>query len=424
MVTQIIRVATATGSPELTCNLAVALGTPGSRTLSAVPPRSHIDVMGTRYWDLVYTLRGLQQTGVPLVAINGEVVGPSSLDDIGSYYVIPKLSILRGLPVARAIDLFYVAVLLFSLLGGAAGFLVLYGARWAAIVALVGLLLLTAIAYRVGDVYLFYFVTAAIAVPWTLVMVRRPEGGLFPPLFLVLMGILIGTANAVRGHAGTATLLFMCGVLVFGISAIKRRKLVLVLCLGAGVLIPRVYFEMVVAQRDAFLHARCPEYTSLATQHPFWHAVYSGFGYLQNGYGIKWDDSTSYERVESVAPGTVYGSPQYERILRHEVLLLAWQHPLFVLMTLASKAGVVLCLLVLSINFGILATVVCPKPWPIELAFWSAIGFNALFGLLVMPSPKYLLGLITFAGLYSIVSINFAIQRGALHRLSNAIRGF
>jgi len=48
------------------------------------------------------------------------------------------------------------------------------------------------------------------------------------------------------------------------------------------------------------------------------------------------------------------------------------------------------------------------KPVWLELAFWLAIAFNGLYGILVLPNPKYLVGLIAFAALYGVYSIEFA----------------
>jgi glycosyltransferase involved in cell wall biosynthesis len=404
-----------TGSSLKTCDLAVALGAPGSRILPAQPIPTHINIMGTRYWDLVYTVNGNRQTGVPLVQLNDSVLGPAGgPDDIGSFYVIPKLSMLLGLPVSHSIDIFYGGLLLFAFLASLGGFFLSCRGLLARALALLGLLLLTALAYRVGDVYIFHFVTAVIAIPWMFLLIRRSANlRLQLPIFLFLMGLLIGIADAVRSHAGTAALIFLCSILLFQVSAAHRRKMALLLCLAVGLLLPKLFFSRLVAERDAFLIAQCPEYKMLTAQHPLWHTMYAGFGYLQNDYGLRWDDTVSYRKVQSIAPGTVYASEDYERILKHEVLLLVRRQPLYVFMTLASKAGVILCVLLLGSNLGLLATALHPKPWPIELSFSLSIAFSSLPALVAIPAPEYLLGLISFAVLYAIVSLSFALESSA-----------
>jgi hypothetical protein len=395
---------------SFTCDLGSALGTPGIRVLPSEQLPTHIKIMGTRYWDLTYTLAGIGQTGVSLVAVNGAILGPSGgLDDVGSYFLIPKFAALFGLALPRAIDLFYDTLLGFGFLAGAVGFLVLYEKPLTRTVALVGLSALTVLAYHVGDVYVFFFITPLVATPWTLVLMRRPEGSLLG-MFLAVLGVLLGTANAVRSHAGTAALLFSCPLIFFQLSARTSKKLILFLCLLGGMIVPKLFFGREVARRDAFLSAHCPGYGALSARHPMWHVVFLGFGYLQNDYGISWNDEVAYQRVQSVAPGTTYGSVHYEQILRHEVLQLLRQHPWFVFLTVASKLGVVLALVALSVNMGALATISAPKPWAVELSFWTAILFSSIFVLLAIPAAPYSLGLISFAVLYGIVSVGFYLE--------------
>jgi hypothetical protein len=390
------------------CRLPVAVGAPGSRYLPADRLPTHINIMGTRYWDLVYTLNGYQKTAIPLVAINGSVLGPGgTIDDVGSYYLLPKLANMFGWPMGRTIDLFYSSLLLVGFLTSVAGFFRLHRSLLPRTVTVLGLTMLTAVSYKIGDVYVFCFVTAAIAVPWTLVLIRqKSERGIQLGVFVFSLGVLAGLANAARNHAGTSPLIFIGLLLLFGISASRARKLILFLCLLSGVLLPKVFFSRLAAERDAFLISQCPEYAGLPRQHPLWHAVYMGLGYLQNDYGLRWDDGVTYRMVQSVAPGTTYGSDQDERILKGAVFSFIRQHPKFVLMTLASKFGVILAFVVISANFGLLAAAASPKPWPVELAFWAALVFSSLPGFIAIPEPAYLLGLTSFSALYGIVSFS------------------
>jgi len=404
-------IATATDGSKVVCNLPLLLGTPGTRTLPAERPPSHINIMATRYWDLTYTVAGYRATGVPLVALEGQAFGPSAgLDDAGSFFLIPQVARLLGLSVAQAIDLFYGSLLTFALLAGTWGFLLLFRAWSIRALMFLGLLALSAISYKVGDVYILFFVAAAVTVPWGLVLARGGSRGWSSAVGFAFLGATIGLANAVRSHAGTAALIFLVGILFFQLAAGTQRKFVLLLCLVAGMLLPKLLFSRVMAQRDAFLAAHCPDYKGLSGQHIFWHSVYIGLGYLQNDYGIRWNDGVSYDKVQSIAPATAFGSAEYEQILRGEVLQLARRHPVFVALTLASKAGVLICVFLFCANVGLLAAVKYPKPWPVELSFWAAIAFSSLFGLLVVPLPAYLLGLVSFAALYGMVSVGYAFN--------------
>ena len=404
--------AVSTGS---VCNLPVAMGTPGIRMLPAGRAPTHINVMPSRYWDTVYTLAGMRQTNVALVEVQGNALGPAAPgDDIGSYYLIPKLVRWLGLPVATTFDILYGSLIGLGFLAGALNLTRLFEKWPARAIAVLGMLLLALVAYKIGDVYCFFFVTAAVTVPWMLLLARRPCNNFWVLALFVLLGVLIGIANAVRSQSGTAALLFACGIVVFQLSARKSYKLALLVCLGLGLLAPKLFLGRLIARRDAYLSARCPEYNAHVSRHLLWHAVYAGMGYLQNDYGLRWEDSVCYQKVLSLAPGTEFGSPEYERILKDQVLQLAEHHPWFVFTTLASKAGVVLIVLLFSANFGLIAAFVRHKPLPVELAFWVAIAFNSLFGILVYPLPQYLFGLISFGALYGMTSLGFALEPGCL----------
>jgi len=51
----------------------------------------------------------------------------------------------------------------------------------------------------------------------------------------------------------------------------------------------------------------------------------------------------------------------------------------------------------------------CPKALRTRTAILDRLAFNALFGILVIPSATYLLGFITFATLYGAVSVDCAL---------------
>jgi hypothetical protein len=118
-------------------------------------------------------------------------------------------------------------------------------------------------------------------------------------------------------------------------------------------------------------------------------------------------------------------SPEYDRILAREVLELAKRHPALLLINLAAKLGIVQVLVLLVGNFGFLAALIYRKPLSLEVAFWIAIGFGVLPGLMVVPSLKYVLGGVAVLVLYALLSIDSALQLGAVRdfRRIVAMRG-
>lgn len=393
------------------CDWDLMVWTPGRRPQLRTNPPTHISIMSERYWDLENDLAGYRETGIPLVAKMGELWGPGGgADDVGLYYFVPKIAVRTGWSLARSIDVFLASMLVLGLALGTVGFL-LYFRRWVSrAVAALALLGLALIVGRFGDVYIAQFTTSAVVVPWTLYFCKQSGNRRWLPIALLVGGILIGTAGYIRSYSGTAALLFLLPMCVFAMEGSRLLRAFLLVCVGAGMLVPNVMFHNALARREGFLAQTCPQYPLLQRRHVLWHAVYLGFGYLQNDLGIQYKDEDALQRALTVAPGTEFYSEQYEHVLRNEVLGLILHHPLFVFMTVASKAGVALGLTVAFANIGLPLAVYWRKPWPIDLAFWAAMAFSALPGLLVIPRPTYLVGLMSFAALYGVVSIGFAIE--------------
>ena len=170
------------------------------------------------------------------------------------------------------------------------------------------------------------------------------------------------------------------------------------------------YFNQLLNQKDNYLRRNNPAYERVLREHPFWHSVYIGFGFLNNDYGIKYKDEVAIEKVRSISPKTTYLSEEYEAILKEQVLKLIKTKPLFVLRTIFAKFGVISLYLLIFANVGLIAVYFHRKCWPLETAFWGAMIFNSLFGVLVIPDERYLTGFITFATLYGIISIEEAIE--------------
>src|SRR5438309_650714 len=84
------------------------------------------------------------------------------------------------------------------------------------------------------------------------------------------------------------------------------------------------------------------------------------------------------------------------------VIHIITQHPSLVMETIAAKLGVIAGWLVICANVGLVAAYYYPKHWAIETGCWSAMGFQALPGILTIPARAYLLGFIAFAVLYGV----------------------
>ena len=370
----------------------------------------NLNLMECRRVGLEQIIAGYAKSGVPLVAWNGQNYTDIINDDFGLYYFIPRVAALTHTGVQAATNLFFGGVLLLGLLCGAVGFGLLCRTWPGRFVAFVGMALLARIALHIGDVYVVSASVVLATVPIFLYFAKQQK---FSPLFgafLFLAGSEIAAANWMRSHSGTGSLILMALVVLFGIKIAPKQKAALLACVLFGMAGPMLAFKSIQNRSEAFRAENQPGYQRLIQQHNFWHCVYIGFGYLNNPYGLKWDDKVGRDKVASIDPNAMLFSPEYEHILRTETFRFVGEHPGFAIKTVAAKTRVLLTYLLVYANIGLLAAWRYPKARILDIAFWLAIGMGALPGLLVMPFAAYVMSFIAMSVVYSIVSINTALE--------------
>lgn len=379
-----------------------------------------MEIMPSRYQKLQEALSGYEITGNPLISYDGEIFKPATTsDDIGIYYLIPKMAHFLHVSLDQAIHIFFGGMILLSLALAIVGVLLLFKTRLSRFVAIGALLLLSVFSFVVGGLYLVASSITVSIIPLFLYFTKNKKVSVLFFIASFFAGVGMGTAHYLRAHAGTAVVMFMIAVVLLYLQAHWKKKVLLVLLMAVGFLVPMRYFDGLIKQRDVYLEEYQAGYKKVPAQHPFWHSIYIGFGFLNNKYGITYDDNVGYEKVRSISPDAAIYSQEYEAILKKEVFNLIRRHPFFAIKTGCAKMGVIVFYLLVFANIGLIAAVRYPKPWPLELAFWIALAFNALFGILIMPRAGYLSGFCAFATLYGVVSINYAIECGGGRNLSN-----
>ncbi len=387
-----------------------------------------IPLMPARYAELQAAFDSYAQGFPPLVAAtqtdSGTVYRALGVtDDAGLYYMLPKLAHLLHLALPEAWAVWFFAILILSFGLGIYGTMRLLKTVSAKILYLIELSLLGALIIKYGDIYQIAPCLALAAVPLMLQSLssEREDRALWrDAAALGTAGFIFGLAHLVRSHSATGLMLFAIILLLFG-TAMRawHKRLVLVAIVLIGFMLPLLYMNHVADMRDAFMKAHQPNYHQVLRQHPFWHTVYIGLGYLSNDYGLAYKDIVATKKAHELAPDAPYCSPQYEAVLKTAVIELLRKAPVFVAETLIAKFGVVLIYFLLAANLGILAAIRYLKPWAVEVAFAAGLAFNALFGLLAIPRLSYLEGFIAFAMLYGVMSLDVALQKSnalALHR--------
>lgn len=372
-------------------------------------------IMQGRYEALQGTLAGYQHTGIPLVSYTpSKGVGPLSIDDdLGSYYVIPKLVETFGFSLDTSIQLLYSGSVVLAFILGAIGSWLYCKTRLGKILSIFALAAMGLIIAGVGDVYIFLGATVLALVPWWFyVQDQREIKGQF--IFCIIAGVLIGLAHLMRSHSGTAALIFIIISIILTKKFSKKHILALGSTLIVGLFIVLVGFKsLVVEKTDDYLSVRGYVNNTL-DQHLFWHSIYLSLGYLNNPYGIEPSDTNAVQKALSINPVVPYASPAYESLLKRETFNVIKMHPVFVFNSLAAKFGVCAMYFFLFSNIGFILALYYRKGYAVDVPFAAGIGFNMLFGVLMTPAYQYLLGLFSFATIYGIYSIDFALNQKRL----------
>lgn len=368
--------------------------------------------MDARYLQLVWALDGYERSRVPLVAYGqGRFVPAGISDDPGIYLFVPIMSRALHLSLARSIDLFLGCIITISFGLGVIGVQLTTRSNAAKVFSIFVLACLALLTALTADVYTCQSCFPVAVVPWMIYLDRVNRLPRRAIILAFLMGLSAYAMNSIRMHAGTGVLLF-AAVVVLGMRVRASNKWILVSAAALGFILGMVALNLAIHRRDVYLKAQDPSYVPVISHHPLWHNIYAGLGFLQNDYGIKYDDSVSAAKVTSIDQRAEYLSPEYEHVLRKAVIEFIVAHPKFVVGTLVVKLGVLLLALVAFANVGIIAAVRHPKTWPIEAAFCACLTFTGLTSILAVPRISYMLGYFAFAVLYGVTSIDYAHTRG------------
>lgn len=232
--------------------------------------------------------------------------------------------------------------------------------------------------------------------------------------FSFLIGIFSAFCNSIRSFSGFIGIIFFVITVIFMEKISKIYKVALLFFLIIGFLSVNLLFRLSLEKRDLFLSKRLVSYVKSEPKHLLWHSIYIGFGFLNNRYGIVYDDKIAINKAKDTKFNVALYSKEYENILKREVIKLILNDPYFVIKTIFAKLGVILLYFITSANIGIYFIVKTKMLFYQHLAFILTIIFSSLFGFLVMPYSSYLLGFIATTILYSYVSLcnYFYIAKG------------
>jgi len=343
------------------------------------------------------------------VAFDGLRYRPAAwTDDPGLFFFVPELARAIRVNLVTATDVLLIGVVLLASGFGLLGFLRTVETKLGRRVGIFAFVLLTIVELVAGDVYVMNAAAAIACVPWILYFVSRKKITTGMLLMFAVTGMLGETATLFRAHAGTGLLLFTLLVTasLYQVKPAARVLLVTLLLLSAAG--PELLRRELYARRNVFLEHQAGAMLESGHGKPFWHSIYIGLSYVKNSDVPEYLDQVASARVRALRPEAKDYSPEYEQVLKQEIFKLAKRRPFLILANLFVKLVVVSLFCVLAANVGLYGAKLAQKPVWLELAFWLAIAFNGLYGILVIPNPRYLVGLIAFAVLYGVYSIEYA----------------
>lgn len=369
--------------------------------------------MESRHFQLEYTLEGLKATDVPLVNLHNNSYSMAAYaDDPGIYYFIPWIAKSFGISLDLAIDLFFGLLLFIPAVISITCF-VLFFKHWSSrFVSVAGILLLTLMILKYSDVYITPFFVIGSTIPLFLLMKKLNWT-------LAFSGLLIGYGNLIRFHAGTGVLLFLVSWILLNKDLLKVSKAYCLSILILFSLLPYAHFKFLENKRDQFLNKNIE-----SVSHPKWHSIYIGLGYLENKYGIQYDDSCAAAKAFSIKPKVVPCSDEYEQILKNECFLLAKTDPIFIIKTVFAKILALLFKALKFANFGLLFCFYIKPSFRETAPFLIAALYYSLPGILTMPHSPYVSGLISLSAFFGIYMICLGLERMArYHFVPKMIRG-
>jgi hypothetical protein len=400
---------------------AVSLRNPTSKPSPVLP----VGIMRSRYEDLEQTLAGYSLSKTPLVAFDGKHFVPAGFsDDPGLYFFLPAIGRVLQKSLDQSITIFYLSILGLAYVLGSVGFVLILAGWPNRIVAIVWLLFLTALVYKIGDLYIVEFALPVSLVPWILWWAGRAgKMSLAFNVFLFVVGALIASAEFIRLTSGPPVLAFTVILLMFYVPLNRKSKIMSLSVLLVGFVLPRTYFGYLTSRRDAFIRSHSPGLQMTLHRNVFWHSAYMGLGFLRNSYVQGSCDDFNKEKVRSVNSDAAYLSPEYDAILKAETLAVVRQHPMFVIFTVAAKLGIVISVVLVFANVGFFVARRRQKFWHLQLAFWVAIALSAAPLAVVVPLKLYLVGLMSFSTVYGIIA-TFPLSTADEYPLRDARQSF
>ena len=159
-------------------------------------------------------------------------------------------------------------------------------------------------------------------------------------ILLALAGVMVVASFATSIRTGAGLPIAFAGIILLFLRerSWRRRLIGALIVLVAYQSIAFVGLRGIEAARNASVnHAAMPSY-----RYAVWHSMYIGLGYIQNPYGLRYDDDIALAAAKRADPKVTYLGDGYGSLMRHIYFRFVRDHPRFVVENIGLKTYVVL----------------------------------------------------------------------------------
>ena len=268
-------------------------------------------LMPIRFQEVTEAVVGFERTGVALVSVRGDSLIPTaSYDDVGIFYLVPKLATLFHLSPASAWDLFFFLMIIPTFTIGFIGMMRMLETHGARLFYAVMFAPLFITVYLSGDIYALSPALAVAIVPYVIQFSKsNSEPSMKHWILFFLFGMVIMLGHSIRAHSATAIVLTFSILFFLKKQWQMREKWISLIIIVIGILSIWLFFKARFVERNAYLSQQQPNYVVPPQAHPFWHSVYIGFGFLDNDYGIHYQDQVGYDKAREISPTVIFYEP-------------------------------------------------------------------------------------------------------------------
>jgi hypothetical protein len=183
-----------------------------------------------------------------------------------------------------------------------------------------------------GDVYWIGAWALLVGLPLLSISTRLEIRRAMP----ILLGVMLiaSFASSVRSFSGLPLLISAIGILLVKERARTRQAAYVSVLVLAYLAISPGLVGAVMQYRD---HALTGQAVAPPVHPTVWHTIYIGLGYLDNPYGIRYEDSVAYSHAQAADPTVQYLGPTYGEVLRGLFLRLVASDPGFLVETILFK---------------------------------------------------------------------------------------